>query len=79
MCRLFLSQQMCVYHLRCQTPLDFVLRGVLDPEGEAGEPEEVGLELIPNYILKIFRLQNLHSALGHCGMSICVVECRQSA
>ena len=40
-----------------QAPLDFVLRGCL--EHEVGVNEEIGLDLIPGYALKVFRLQCL--------------------
>ena len=42
-----------------QTPLDFVLNGVLEANGEREEPEPVGLELIEGYLLKVYRVRIL--------------------
>ena len=43
-----------------QAPLDFVLRGVLN------EKEEIGLELIPGYAVKVFQLKCLGCVHFQC-------------
>lgn len=45
-----------------QAPLDFVLRGVL--RGEELPDEEIGLSLIPGYVVKVFKLQSKSFGLG---------------
>ena len=40
-----------------QAPLDFVLNGVL--QGEDGDEEEIGLDLIDGYSVRVYKLQCL--------------------
>ena len=44
-----------------QAPMDFVLRGVL--KDDSGEEEQIGLELIEGYAVKVFKLQCFISIL----------------
>ena len=43
-----------------QTPLDFVMHGELDAAHEGGPPEQVGLALVPGYVVRVVRVKCLH-------------------